>query len=83
MRYLLTEREYQTLRKKANEHVDQDKLQKLCTLAAEHIPVQVDWRLDGEPSPWGCILSEEHDPWHCDECPCIEVCPYEHKSWSK
>lgn len=78
MQYILTEAEYNTLKhgaRVANEK-EKEKLQALCTLAANHIPVH---------SPWGCILNEnpENRPWYCDDCPAADVCPHTNKRWSK
>jgi len=61
MQYLLTEQEYnalcaeQRLQTKAN----QEELQALCTQAAMHIPIVVEWWTDKTPRPWGCILGPQ------------------------
>jgi len=85
MQYLLTVEEYYELKQKADkvllEH--KEKLQELCTLAAMYVPVERPWMGDdSEPSPWGCILSEEHDPGYCDDCPSQKLCPSS-KKYSK
>ena len=86
MQYLLTQQEYDALRdtkRRLSEEQETD-LQALCTLAAQHIPVVVEWRSDKTPRPWGCILGpREQNPGYCDQCPAQEVCPYKGKEWSK
>ena len=85
MKYLLSEEEYQDLIrvKEYHEKAYTDALQKFCTLAAEHIPITRKWNKEAEPTPWGCILSEENDSWYCDACPVQNICPYSYKKWSK
>lgn len=86
MQYVLTEDEYKGLAQvKALLTLNEsEKLQDLCTLAANRIPVEVDW-MEGDPRPWGCILNSDPDqnPGYCDHCPAEEVCPHEWKRWSK
>ena len=86
MQYLLTKKEYGKLvaaaekkRPKADERLIQD----LCTAVAENKPVTVSWFFDGEPHPWGCILTKGGLTGYCDECPVRDVCPYPSKRWSK
>lgn len=71
MQYLLSEAEYQELmsRKEQSIQTKKEELQRICTLAAQHIPVQpYDWV--EEPKPWGCILGPaDQSPPYCDECP--------------
>lgn len=86
MQYLLTQQEYEEMRREKNLRTDGQvaELQKLCTLAAQHIPIVVEWGTDKTPRPWGCILGEsEQDPGYCDRCPAQDVCPHEGKEWSK
>lgn len=87
MQYLLTQQEYEALhREKTLRTVQQlEKLQKLCTLAAMHIPVPHEWsQTDKTPRPWGCILGpEEQHPGYCNDCPSQKVCPYTGKEWSQ
>lgn len=86
MQYLLTHDEYTALvTTKAERTAKQaEQLQHLCTLAAMHIPIEVPWRYDNAPTPWGCILvAGEQNPGYCDKCPAQEVCPNEHKEWSQ
>jgi len=86
MQYLLTQQEYEALRREKQLYTEAQttELQKLCTMAAQHIPVVIEWSRDTTPSPWGCILSRgEQDPGYCDCCPAQEVCPHEGKEWSK
>ncbi len=86
MQYLLTAEELKALNEKKELHeISQTgKLQELCTLAANHIPVVRPWMgEDAEPEPWGCILDKETDPGYCDDCPMDEACPWPSKHWSK
>lgn len=86
MQYLLTQQEYDALYREKRLRTDGEKakLQELCTLAALHIPVVVEWRHDKTPRPWGCILGpREQDPGYCDKCPAQDVCPHDGKEWSK
>lgn len=84
MQYLLTDSEYRKLEEKS-ERVrklpSEADLQKLCTKIADTMPVDAGWR-DKEPSPWGCILTNKHE-WYCDKCPVQDICPLDHKNWSK
>lgn len=84
MQYILTQAEYDELRAKHKLNLDmqRDQLQKLCTWAADNMPVSVSWIDDGKPHPWGCMLTTSFDH-YCDECPVQEICPHEHKEWSK
>jgi len=54
MQYLLTEEEFNDLHEgHANEiFVIKERLQKACTLAAEHTPVKLPWAEDDDPVPW-------------------------------
>lgn len=86
MQYLLTQEEYDALRIKQELHIKQstEKLQAICTLAAQHIPVTREWSSDKTPAPWGCILGpRQQDPGYCDDCPVSEICPYQGKEWSQ
>lgn len=57
-------------------------LQELCTLACNHVQVEVSWL--NEKIVWGCILNEGgNGHGYCDECPVTNMCPHEHKAWSK
>lgn len=84
MQYILTEEEYTALKTQRKHEIKlgRDKLQKLCTKIAITMPIKVDWR-KGPDQPWGCILSEEHDSMHCDDCPVQSICPNDGKSWSQ
>lgn len=84
MQYILTEAEYAGLiaNQRAATKATAAELQKLCTKAAQHIPVSRDWAADPTPQPWGCIL-EPPSPGYCDDCPSKTVCPHPHKRWSK
>lgn len=83
MMYILSEQEYDDLRKKQalDFKVKKDELQKLCTKIANEMPVKWGWG-GPDPKPWGCKLSER-DEWYCDECPVQTICPSDRKSWSK
>lgn len=84
MQYLLTAEEYTALlnaNKKAAETA-KETLQALCTEVANLKPIEVPWAKDMKPEPWGCYLSED-GPEYCDCCPVKDVCPCDHKSWSK
>lgn len=81
MQYLLTQEEYDALRKAGEEEKKRlhDTLQDLCTLVADHMPVEGYPR---EGKPWGCIRTVKHE-WYCDQCPVRNACPNEWKEWSK
>lgn len=85
MEYLLSQEEYDKLRtegttrsKKAREQ-----LQRVCTLAAENVPVKIPYIKDRPEEPWGCILTEKTKCGYCDHCPVQRDCPSGLKSWSK
>lgn len=84
MQYILSQEEYDALRAKQNHELklSKDKLQTLCTQIADTMPVSVKWINNGEPSPWGCVLSTDYDH-YCDHCPVADICPNTHKEWSK
>lgn len=84
MQYILTQEEYNELRakQKLDLGMQKSKLQKLCTLVADTMPVSVSWVNEGKPEPWGCIITS--GCWHCcDECPVQDICPHEEKEWSQ
>ena len=85
MQILLTEKEYDKLISKNTDYKKKYKetLQKLCTEVALLKPIKLDWAPERDPAPWGCILSKENHSGYCDRCPVEEVCPNEHKEWSK
>lgn len=84
MQYILTQAELDALHESNDERIRTMtvELQEVCTMAADHVPVTVNWFNDGKPKPWGCILTVKHEH-YCDECPVNERCPFEHKHWSK
>lgn len=84
MKYILTEAEYTELKQahSARAKAASDRLQEICVLAAQHIPVSRDWSEDKTPRPWGCILATP-SPHYCDDCPVSEICPNPRKRWSK
>lgn len=84
MQYILTQEEYDALRAKQKLELGMQKakLQKLCTMIADAMPVSVEWINNDKPEPWGCILTADFDH-YCDDCPVQEICPHEHKEWSK
>lgn len=86
MQYILTQQELDALRSEEKQRTDTraQELQALCTLAAQHIPVVVEWSVNPTPRPWGCILGpREQNPGYCDRCPARKVCPHPGKEWSK
>lgn len=86
MQYLLSEEEYLELKRGHSERIklQDERLQAICTLAARHIPVALDWAPDKTPAPWGCILGpRSQSPEYCDHCPVIEICPSQGKEWSQ
>lgn len=85
MQYILTEVEYAELklRHEGRTRTATARLQEICTLAAQHIPVPCDWSQDKQPRPWGCILAKPRSSGYCDDCPVSDVCPNPRKEWSK
>ena len=86
MQYVLTEQEYQELldAKEKAEESEKKRLQEVCTLAADSIPVKVYWDKEGK-QPWGCLHTREKEDgmeWYCDGCPVREFCP-SRKRYSK
>lgn len=82
MQYILTEDEMEVFRERAmrgDSAPDKVKLQELCTLVADNVPVKDGWY---KGKVWGCILTNK-DEWYCDDCPAQELCPHPHKEWSK
>lgn len=88
MQYILTEGEYLEL-SEASSLVSKSKdvqIQELCTRVANSEPVNF-WGNE-EAEIWGCILNDSDDDnltsaGYCDECPVQDLCPNEHKKWSK
>lgn len=85
MQYVLTQEELDALRGAAEKaKLDaRDRVQKLCTLVAQHMPVPRRWDPAATPIPWGCILVGPNKNGYCDDCPVQDDCPYPHKKWSK
>lgn len=85
MQYVLTQEELDALRGAAAkvQLEERDKVQKLCTLVAEHMPVPMPWSPESPPRPMGCILLRSHQSGYCDNCPVKADCPHPHKKWSK
>lgn len=84
MNYLLTEAEYTKLKAEADRAKQlppKAQLQELCRRIADITPIAWGWG-GNDPKPWGCILTKKTD-WYCDQCPVQDICPYEHKEWSK
>ena len=82
MQYILTQEEYDNLlnKGKEREQMNNDDLQKLCTMVADHMPIRFN---DGEPmKPWGCGINKGFI-WICDGCPVKKLCPYKFKKFSK
>jgi hypothetical protein len=98
MQYVLTQTEYDDLNNaafKAGEKVKEN-MQRLCTLAADNVPVDWGWNQTGHdepddpvgtkenPKPWGCLITvEKEHEWYCDNCPVQNICPYQFKNYSK
>lgn len=87
MQYILTQEEYDKLRKEQRQRIDlqNKKLQALCTKIANEMPVVWGWGVQPDPKPWGCVITaeEQHEEWYCDKCPVQEICPHEGKEYSK
>jgi len=83
MQFILSQEELDALKAKQKEEIklSRKKLQALCTLISDTMPVDWGWG-DGNPKPWGCIVTRKEE-WYCDKCPVIEICPKEYKHWSK
>ena len=85
MKYLLTEQEYYDLKHEGEDKIEEfeDKLQTFCTWVAENTPVKY-WGND-VAKIWECILPEDsiNHQGYCDCCPSRDICPCDHKSWSK
>jgi hypothetical protein len=64
MQYLLTQQEYDALHrdKLLRTEGQTAELQKLCTLAAQHIPIVVEWSSDKTPRPWGAYCYTRSAP---------------------
>lgn len=86
MQFILTAEEYETLKAQRQQALtsQRDRLQAICTAAAEHIPVDHDWVPDVK-SPWGCILVKggQNGGGYCDNCPAEFICPHLGKEFSK
>lgn len=84
MEYILSENEYKGLLNQIEvaKKDSKEKLQRVCTLVASHMPVDRHWDVKNKTS-WGCILNDINNPGYCDDCPVTEECPLEHKEWSK
>ena len=80
MQYILTEEEYNELKKKQRYSIElsKNKLQTLCTYIADNMVLTKGW---AKGNPWGCILSTDNEH-YCDECPVQEICPND-KNWSQ
>jgi hypothetical protein len=83
VQYLLSREEYKSLvdAKHILAAEMKDTLQKLCTMVADHMPLEEpNWQ--GVKRPWGCILSTKVEH-YCDECPVEEICPCLCKQFSQ
>lgn len=89
MQYILTKEEYEALVRAGEMERKNvvDKLQLLCTLAADYVPVIKPWAPDEPAVPIGCILTKKKSGkgefGYCDHCPVTDTCPYPFKEWSK
>ena len=87
MQYILTQAEYDDLCRAQFRLTTarESELQRLCTDAANHIPITRGWAPNDPSAPWGCIL-DESSPNHCgycDDCPARRICPHDKKEWSQ
>ena len=90
MQYLLTQSEYNALKKVDEEriyiHLTEKKFQTLCTKIADEMPVAWGWEWgEPDPQPWGCKITVEktEGEWFCDACPVDKICRYYYKEYSK
>ena len=87
MQYILTQAEYDDLRRAQGvlTTAKNAELQKLCTDAANYIPITREWVPNDPPAPWGCILdkSSPNHGGYCDDCPARRICPHDRKEWSQ
>lgn len=86
MQYVLTEEEYDNLRKRGK-HLEQkqvDALGKLCIDVAKYKPTFKGWDGKNKAEPWGCYhatyTEEENEAGlgymgYCDECSVQNICP--------
>lgn len=84
MQYLLTQAEYENMREAAKvlEREVTNRLQRVCTVAAERVPITLSWGQWAErPLPWGCVLTRSAE--YCDYCPVVNECPSKEKEFSK
>ena len=82
MQYILTQAEYDELRRAQDNKAE---LQKLCTDAANHIPITWQCAPNKPPAPWGCCIDKSSQNYggYCDDCPAQKLCPHDFKEWSK
>lgn len=89
MQYILSDEEFKALSARANagdalvkRMPSVKELQKLCSLVADHVPVEKGWY---KGKAWGCILTTKKSgyEWYCDDCPAQNACPYPNKNWSQ
>jgi hypothetical protein len=86
MQYILTEEEYKELSKRWKELDDKfkSKLQEFCTRVSNEMLIKHPWDKTSPDITWGCILTGDNGEFGvCDECPSVNVCPNEHKEFSK
>lgn len=77
---IMTVEEYDRLNKLEEEAKNNSEkiIQDLCTrVANSEILADDHWR----SGTWGCILTRTTE--YCDDCPCVDICPYKYKQWSK
>lgn len=84
MQYILSQEEYSNLLKKKEENsrLTKKKLQELCTDISDNLPIAITWASGLPKRPWGCIITAKREH-YCDECPVREICPNDHKNFSK
>lgn len=87
MQYILTQAEYDDLCRAQFmlTTARESELQRLCTDAANHIPITRGWAPNDPSAPWGCILDEssQNHGGYCDDCPARRICPHDKKEWSQ
>lgn len=75
MQYLLTEEEYNSLKKELeySKKESNNIINKLCMVVADHYPLETYPGTKENPKPWGCVMTKK-GTWYCDGCPVRELC---------
>ena len=84
MQFLLSQEEFDELkaRKAADDKATKETLQKLCTMVADHMPIDIPSWPGWKRGPWKCVINSKNEH-YCDHCPVEEICPNEYKHWSQ